>query len=692
MKKIITLVIIIPLISNISIGKEMTKFEPPTTIKKTVLDTMHGNIVKDDYRWLEDKSDPLVREWSEKQHNATVNYILSNGDDIDGLKDEIKALSNRNYRSSPFFKGNREFFYARKKGEQHNTFYTIIDNKEIKLFSPTDLDNTGNTSLSGMDLTEDGNIAAIGTQYKGDEIQTYRLINTKNGKIIGSEIVGLRGFKFAKDESFAYITVQTREMIDNQKPIKVYKHKLGTNRSKDILLAEPSDAKDIASVWDTKHGGLTFFSQGDFYSNTLKIRKQSENSEPKTIYSSTEYSAYPDVHDGKIYFQSNFEAPNFKIYVTDIDKPEFENWVEFYPEKETVLEGFTFTSDHLLVLYKDDVLSKIAVYDNKGNFVRELPAPEFGDISGMSYNEDLNTVFVSLSTFTSPAKLYKLDGKSLEWEFYYQDDLPVNTENIVSKMIKYKSKDGTMVPLFISHRKDLKFDGNNPTLLYGYGGFNISMGPSFLGDKASFINRGGIYAVAGLRGGSEYGESWHKAGMRDKKQNVFDDFIAAGEYLISEKYTNSDRLCILGGSNGGLLTGTCLVQRPDLYKSAIVAVPLLDMLRFHKFLIARYWIPEYGDPDNADDYEFISKYSPYQTIKPGVNYPITLVKAGENDTRVDPLHAKKFAAALQNNQGQKNDIFLFVDFDSGHGSGQSIEKQVENSYLQWKFIFNSLDM
>jgi len=239
MKKLITLALILPILCNITIGEEMTEYKPPKTIKNTVTDTLHGHIIKDDYRWLEDKSDPKVRDWSEKQHKATVDYILNNG---------IKALSDRDYRSSPFFIGNREFFYARKKGEQHNTFYTIIDYKEVKLFSPIDLDDSGNTSLSGMDLTEDGNIAAIGTQYKGDEIQTYRLINTKTGEKIGNDIVGLRGFKFAKDESFAYITVQTREMIDNQKPIQVYKHKLGTDRKNDLLLAEPSDAKDIASV------------------------------------------------------------------------------------------------------------------------------------------------------------------------------------------------------------------------------------------------------------------------------------------------------------------------------------------------------------------------------------------------------------------------------------------------------------
>jgi len=690
--KLIAIIIMAITTGAVANSSEMTNYEPPKTKIETVYDTLHGDIIKDDYRWLENKDNPEVKEWSKKQHESTVDYILNHGKDIPGLKDELMELKDRDYRSAPFFISQREYFWARKKGEQHNTLYSIIDGDEIRLFSPIDLDDSGNTSLAGIDFTEDGNIAAVGTQFKGDEIRTYRLMDTKTGKITGDDITGLRSFSFAKDEDYAYITVRTREMIDKQEPIRVYKHKIGTERNNDVLLDTPDDSKDIASVWDSKHGGLTFFSKGDFYSNTLRVRSQSSNEEPKVIYESKEYESYPTVKNGKIYFKSNHKAPNFKIYVTDIDKPEFKHWKEFYPEKETVLQSFVITTDHILVLYKKDVLKRIAVYDFNGKYVKELEAPEFGDVSGISYNEDMNTVFVGLTTFTSPTKLYKLDGKTLEWEFYYQDELPVDTDNIKSDLVFFTSKDGTKVPLFLSYRKDIELDGTNPTLLYGYGGFNISMGPSFLGDKASFINRGGVYAVAGLRGGSEYGENWHKAGMLDKKQNVFDDFISAAEYLMEEKFTNSDKLCILGGSNGGLLTGACLVQRPKLFKSAIVAVPLLDMLRYHKFLIARYWIPEYGDPDKKEDFEYIKEYSPLHNLKAGVNYPITLVKAGENDTRVDPLHAKKFAAALQNNPGQKNDVFLFVDFDSGHGSGQSIEKQIENSYLQWKFIFNTLGM
>jgi prolyl oligopeptidase len=310
----------------------------------------------------------------------------------------------------------------------------------------------------------------------------------------------------------------------------------------------------------------------------------------------------------------------------------------------------------------------------------------------MSYHKQSNNIYVSLSTFQSPAKLYRLDGKTLKWTFIYQDKPAIDTKNIESKQVFYKSKDGTRVPMFIIYKKGLKLDGNNPALLYGYGGFNVGMGPSYIGTAASFINRGGVYAIACLRGGNEYGENWHRDGMLMNKQHTFDDFIAAGEYLIKEKYTNKEKLAVKGGSNGGLLIGAVVTQRPDLFKTAICGVPLLDMLRYHKFLIARYWIPEYGDPDKEEDFNNIIKYSPYQNIKAGINYPAILVKAGENDSRVDPLHAKKFAAALQNNPGQKNPVLLYVDFESGHGSGQSTDQMVENIELEWRFVMNELGM
>jgi prolyl oligopeptidase len=381
------------------------------------------------------------------------------------------------------------------------------------------------------------------------------------------------------------------------------------------------------------------------------------------------------------------------IYVADTARPEFENWKVFYPEKETVLEDYEITSDYFIIQDKKDAISRLSVYDLNGKFIKNLELPEMADVGGISYHKQSNSVFVNLNTFTSAAKLYKLDGKTLEWAFVYQDKPPIDTKDIVAEHVFYESYDGVKVPMFIIHKKGIKLDGNNPTLLYGYGGFNISIAtPGFIGTSAAFVNRGGVYVLAGLRGGNEYGENWHRDGMLFKKQNTFNDFHAAAEYLIKNNYTNPQKLAIKGGSNGGLLIGAAVTQRPDLYHTAICAVPLLDMLRYHKFLIARYWIPEYGDPDKKEDFLNILKYSPFHNIRQGFNYPTIMVKAGENDARVDPLHAKKFAAALQNNPGQTNPVYLYVDFESGHGSGQSVEQQVESIELEWRFLMNDLGM
>lgn len=697
------------IMNNQSMSKPNDEFSPPKTPKKNFEYNLHKKTLKDEYQWLEDKDNKEVSEWSHKQNDYTVDFIKNEYKDVDGLRDELKLYFDREYRSAPFYLKEREFFYSKKKGEQHNTLYTILNDKEIKLFNPIDLDNTGNTSWGGVSFTENGDKVAIGVQFKGNEINEYRIIDTKSAKIISEPIGGLRDFQFAKNEDYAYITTRTKEMIDNQKPLLTYLHKINTANSNDVFVIAPDDAKDFAQASDSDDGGYSFVSKGDFYSVTISMKKTGDMSKFKNddyteIYSSKDYQAYPNVivNDKikRMFIMTNDNAPNFRLmYVDlndDITKMSYKNWKNLIPEdKNEVFESYEFTSDYLVVKYKKDVLSRVALYDFDGKKIKDMELPEFGNVSGISYRKHTNEVYVSLATFIAPSKLYKFNGKTLDWKFVFQEETPVNMDGIESRMVFYPSKDGTKIPMFLIYNKGTELNGINPTILYGYGGFNISLTPSYLAEASSFIKRGGVYAIACLRGGSEYGENWHKAGMREKKQNVFDDFISGAEYLIAQNYTNPKNLAISGRSNGGLLTGTVMVQRPDLFSAAVVGVPLLDMVRFHKFLIARYWIPEYGDPDVAEDYEFINKYSPYQNIKEGVNYPAAFVAAGENDTRVDPLHAKKFAARIQNNPGQKNPIMLFVDFDAGHGSGgsgQSVDKRVENRYLEWKFLMNNLGM
>ena len=668
------------------------KFAPPVTKKSSVADTLHGKILADPYRWLEDKQNPEVVEWTKKQNDATLDYIAKNTREIPGLRDELAALIDRDVIGAPFFRGNRQFYTARRKGEQQSKLYTRIDGKDILIFDPMKYDPSGKSSISGMSFTRNGEKLAIGLQSKGSELNVYRIINTRTGEMIGDTLQNVNGFSWTLDERRAYVHIRSKELIEAQKPLPTYLYDFRRTPVAKKFLFQPDDAKNSMWIYDTDEGDLTVHSSGDFYSNTVKIGEYGSEEPPKLAYSSKKFKAFPEVRHERIFWYTNDNAPNYKIMVSTIEKPEYEHWSTFVPEKETMLEGFEITSDYVIVQDKKDVMSRLFAYDLDGKLIKQIELPEFGNVSGTSYHKESNTVFVTLSTFTAPAKVYKLDGKSLEWEFFYQDKPPVDTKNIEGKIVFYKSSDGARVPMFIIHRKDVKLDGSNPAMLYGYGGFNNGISPHFVGGVASFVNRGGVYAIAGIRGGDEYGEKWHQDGMLHKKQNTFNDFIAAAEFLIAEKYTNAGRLAVKGGSNGGLLIGAFITQRPELCKIALCQVPLLDMVRFHKFLIARYWIPEYGDPEKKEDFEYILGYSPYHNVKAGVNYPTTIVTCGENDVRVDPLHAKKFVAALQNNPGQKNPVMLQVNYDSGHGSGKSTAQLIDESTREWQWVMNELGM
>jgi prolyl oligopeptidase len=668
-------------------------FNPPATKQIPVVDSLFGYLITDPYRWLEDKANPEVKDWSVKQDEYARQWIALNTKPIEGLSEEIRRYIDRDYRSAPFFKGNREFFFARKKGEQQNKLYTRIKDKEKLIFDPLKIDPSGKTAIVSFVLNKTADKLAVGVQTKGNEIAKFYFIDTKTGKEIYPPIDNVYSLNWCRDNRFVYITYRSMDDIKNQKPLKTYLHKLGESPEKDLLILATKDAKDFASIWDDENSSLTFISEGDFYSNTLKVVNSSAPSDTITLFSSKEFQALPvAVKDGKIYFRTNFNAPNSKLMVASIEKPTFENWVDLIPENENPKEDFVVTNYNIIVREKKDVLSRLRLYSLDGKFIRELELPEFANVSGISYNKETGSIFVSLMSFTTPAKLYRLDEKELNWQFIFEDKPPIETSNLETKQVFYTSKDGTRIPMFIVYKKGLKLDGNNPTLLYGYGGFNVSMLPHYIGVTASFVNRGGVYAVACLRGGSEYGENWHKQGMLKNKQNVFDDFISAAEYLIQQGYTNPKKLAIKGGSNGGLLIGAVVTQRPDLFKAAICAVPLLDMIRYHKFLIARYWIPEYGDPDKEEDFKYLLKYSPYHNVKVGISLPAMLIRAGENDTRVDPLHAKKFTALLQNSPWQINPVLLLIDFESGHGSGQSIDQQVQNIEIEYQWLMNMLDM
>ena len=668
------------------------KFPHPTTKKDNLIETLHGLRVADEFRWLEDKDDPEVIVWTKSQHDATMDFLKKTAPDVKGLNEEIRVLFDRDVSSPPRVKKGRVFFSRRKKGEAQFKYYTILDNKEVLIFDPTVLDPEGKTSISSVVINRDASKIAFGTQYKGAEITDYRIVDSKTGKQIGDVMHGIGSFSWGHDERKAFITPRTKELIDKQIPLAVYLHTLGEDINKAEKLLQPDDAKNMAWVYEPEDENVQVWGHGDFYSNTVKFRPLNSTDEPRTIYSSLEHKASPEFRGDNIYWLTNDGAPNYKILISSLIDPEYAKARVLVPEGETVIDGFEVTSSYLLVQDKKDVMSRIMVYSLDGTFIKELPLPEFGNVASMSYDRDEDKVYVGISTFTSPQKLFTLDGKSLEWKFYYQDTLDIDLSDIEASIHFYPSKDGVKIPAFIVHKKGMKLDGNNPVLLTGYGGFNIGIAPEFVGYNASFLKRGGVYVRLGLRGGNEYGEKWHRDGMLKKKQHTFDDFIAAAEWLIANKYTNAQKIVARGGSNGGLLMGAIATQRPDLFRAVICQVPLLDMIRYHKFRIARFWIPEYGDPENAEDFGTLMQYSPYHSMKSGVELPEMLVSVGENDTRVDPLHGKKFVARAQGKSEQQKPIMLHVDYDSGHGTGKSIEQLIEDQAFFWRFIFSRLNM
>ena len=533
----------------------------------------------------------------------------------------------------------------------------------------------------------------MSVQKSGAEISTTYIINTRDGRILYPPLENTFGYAWTKDQQHAYFTIRSQEDVDKQRPLKTYLWKVGDPASTARFIGTTDDAKNSFDIYDNRYSDVTFYGTSDFISNTCYMKKTGTDNEGTLIYKSKEFNAYPYAIGNKIYILTNDHAGNNRFMVADKDKPEYKNWKVLIPEGETVLQDVEVLKDgRLIVQDKKDIQSRLTLFDKNGKMIKRIDLPEVGNVSYMDFNREEDSVYIYMSTFTSPGKMFVASPKDFKWRLYYFRKLPIDMSNIEGEVRFYYSKDSTRVPVIVVHRKDMKPDGNNPVLITGYGGFNIGISPHYYGYYAPFINRGGVVVEPGIRGGDEYGEKWHHDGMLMKKQNCFDDFNACAEWLIREKYTTPARLVAEGGSNGGLLMGAIATQRPDLYKAIVCEVPLIDMIRFHKFLIARYWIPEYGTSDSLADFRNLLQYSPYQHIRQGLNLPTMLVRTGANDSRVDPLHAKKFVAALQNNPGQINPVMLYIDYNVGHGSGQATKQLIDNIVVDTEFILNQLDI
>jgi len=677
-----------PVLLNAQVPTPLAALGAPATPSRPVTETVHGTTLTDPYRWLEDNKSEEVIKWTRAQHDAAIVWLGKNTPEVPGLRDELTRYTDRTITSPPSYKKDREFFTRKIKGEAQAKFYTRLDGKEVLLFDPVKLDPSGKSSLSGNAYSRDASIVAVGIQVAGDELPTQYIIDSKTGAQIHAPLVQVQGVSWTRDNGVAYIEQRTPEQIAKQLPLFWQKLTLGSPVKDAPVVHKWADAKNWGSVSDFEYSPYTLYDIGEgWQQNTLSIARTGSNDSPRVIFNEKGFSASIQMIGDTIFARTTANSPNGRLLKASVAKPEFKDWKEIVAEeKGVVLESFVVTTKNIIVVEKRDLLKRVRVLDLDGKFIRDLPAPEFGSITGISYDRDSNTLYAALATFIAPFKLYKLDADKLEWQFLYQDESVLDTNNIETKQVSYTSRDGTKVPMFLSYKKGTKLDGNNPTTLYGYGGFNIGINVGYLGAFATLINRGVVVAQPGLRGGDEYGEAWHEGGMRGNKQNVFDDFYAAAEYLIQEGYTKPSKLIAFGGSNGGLLVGAAATQRPDLFRGIVCSVPLLDMVRYHKFRIARYWIPEYGDPEKTDDFNWLLRYSPYHNIRAGVNMPTMLVIAGENDTRVDPLHAKKFVALAQANMGQTNPVMLKMDYDSGHGSGKSTAQQVEDRETWLRFI------
>jgi prolyl oligopeptidase len=654
-----------------------------------------------------------VGKWTDAQNNYTRS-ILDNLPGRAELESKIRPLMEIGSVSSPTMRGNK-YFYSRREGTQSQSILYVREGykgADKLLIDPTKINADGLTTLSGSWPSHDGKLLAYGTYRSGDENTTVYIMDVDSGKLLPDVVPGkVQSVEWMPDASgFFY-----RNLSDVKNPYsgQIMFHTLGTPVSQDKLLFcqyTPEENKKLATTWgpsgnvdkDCKWMVLTYWtgtSSNDIWIINLDHWRKTGEFKKVEISVGADATFAGGVVDGVLYVQTNHNAPNYKVIAIDPNKPEKANWKDIIPEKsDAVLQSFSVAKGVIVADYMAKAMARIEILDTAGKFISQLKLPQDVGSAGVSTEEDRTEAYLSFTSYNYPSTIFKVDlaKPTAEPELWERPAVPVDPTIAETKQVTYVSKDGTPVTMFIVHKKGLKLDGTNPTILNGYGGFNISMQPGFSATIFPWIEAGGVYAVPNLRGGGEYGKNWHEAGMLGRKQNVFDDMIAAAEYLVREKYTNPQKLAATGGSNGGLLMGAMMTQRPDLFKAIICAVPLLDMVRYQDFLMARYWVPEYGDAvANKEHFQWIYAYSPYHRIKQGTKYPAALITAGENDTRVHPLHARKMAAAMQaaTASDQKDaPILCWVDRDAGHGQGKPLNLRIRDVVDQRIFIMWQLGM
>ncbi|HEY8459433.1 MAG TPA: prolyl oligopeptidase family serine peptidase [Blastocatellia bacterium] len=680
-------------------------FVYPTAKKVDQIDDYHGVKVADPYRWLENPDSADSRAWIEAQNKLTFSF-LNEIPERARIKERLTKLWNYEKYSQPFKEGGRYFYFKNDGLQNQNVLYVLksLDGEPRVLLDPNKLSTDGTVALSGYAVSEDGKYLAYGLATSGSDWQEWKVREVETGKDLPDLIkwVKFSGASWTADgKGFFYSRYdepnEKTKLEDANYYQKLYYHRLGSPQSEDILVYERKDQKEWGfSGQVTEDGRYLIVSvwQGTDPRNRVFFKDlQSPDAKVVELISELE-AAYNFIsNDGSVFwFRTDLNAPRGRVIAIDARDPDRAKWKEIVPQAAETLEGVSMVGDRFIASYLKDARSQIKIFDIDGKFVREVELPGIGTAAGFGGKRKDSETFYAFTSFTTPTTIYRYDVKTGKSEVYRKPKVDFNPADYETKQVFYNSKDGTRVPMFITHKKGLKLDGQNPTLLYGYGGFSVSLTPAFSISNLVWMEMGGVYAQPSLRGGAEYGEEWHLAGTKSKKQNVFDDFIAAAEWLIANKYTSTPKLAISGGSNGGLLVGACITQRPDLFGAALPAVGVMDMLRFHKFTIGWAWTSDYGSPDDPEDFKALYAYSPLHNIKPGVKYPPTLITTADHDDRVVPAHSFKFAAALQAAQAGPAPTLIRIETKAGHGAGKPTSKIIEEISDCWGFLVRVLDV
>ena len=673
---------------------------PPKAEVRPLEETYFGTKVVDSYRWLEDSTSPETRKWVAEEM-AYTRALLDPLPGRDALHKRLSELLHIGDIGVPRI-GGKYYFYTRRDGLQNQPVLYVregIDGKDRVLVDVNLLAADGTVALDWFEAAVHGKYVAYGTSSSGSEMSTLHIIETKTGNLLPDTIGQTRAASIAwmpNNSGFYYTRYPKKGDVpegQEQYNRRVFFHELGSDPEGDQkIFGEGRDAEDWPEVRLDNDGRMLLITVSQGWTKTeLFLMDLKKGTPPTRITTGKNFLYSASVYNGRLYIVTNEDAPRFRMFVTEAGNYERDDWEEIIPQTGGVLKDAELWGGKIFAQYEQNASSELKVFDLEGKNVRNLALPAIGTIFGSGGKWDHDDIFYGFESFTVAPSIYRYDVEHGSTSLWAKVDAPgIDPSAYEVEQEWYRSKDGTRVPMFLVHKKGLKKDGLNPTLLTGYGGFDISLTPSFSSDIYLWLEHGGVYAVANLRGGAEFGEDWHRAGMLDKKQNVFDDMIAAAEFLISEKYTDANHLAIEGGSNGGLLMGAMITQRPELFRAVVCEVPLLDMLRYQNFQIARLWISEYGSAENAEQFKWLYAYSPYHHVRAGVEYPAVLFTTADSDSRVDPMHAFKMTAAMQSIS--KRPVLLRVESKGGHGVGTPVGKRIEELTDVYGFLWWQLEV